>query len=90
MYNNSMSQTVLTVVRVEWGEGYYKNGELVDYQQDKWERMEPKRIIELYKDCEVVEVNMHDAAWEYSGDGFPDKLEDALNKDFDPHAGVVE
>lgn len=76
----------MTVVRVEWGEGYYKNGELIHYHKDKWERMSPQKTVELYQNCEVEEVDMTGAEWEFSGDGFPGRLEDALNKDFDPFA----
>ena len=80
-----MSKTIMTVVRVEWGEGYYKNGKLADYHKDKWEAMSPKDTIKLYNDCDVdnvKEVNMSGAEWEFSGCGFPDSLEDALNKDY--------
>lgn len=30
-----MSKTILTVVKLEWGKGYYKNGALVHYHEDK-------------------------------------------------------
>lgn len=85
-----MSKTILTVVKLEWGKGYYKNGALVHYHKDKWEPMEPQEIIELYKDCDEKKINMTGAKWEYSGIGFPDKLEDALNQNFDPFADSVK
>lgn len=72
----------LTIVTVDWGQGFYKQGKCVYEHRDKWEAMSPQKTIELYSDCEVEEVNMYDAEWTSDGNGFPDRLEDALNKDF--------